>query len=156
MDTRCLEFSHTALIIHALYIIVINNFGSPSFLRDSPSTLKLSILFSGLINTGVQVNTWVIMSNSSLRLAYKGFFGYRIKIISKSWIVPILCWIILVIRLTCVIASSVIVLGIPISTFAIKFRWLLTVLLVSTAVGDLVVAAALAYFLANSRSGMLR
>lgn len=63
---------------------------------------------------------------------------------------------ILVIRLTCVIASDIIVLRTQLSTFALQFRWLLTILLVATAVGDLVVAGALAYFLAASRSGFLK
>ncbi|KAF9468724.1 hypothetical protein BDZ94DRAFT_693505 [Collybia nuda] len=135
----CLEFVHTVVIVHALYRIVVTDFGVPSFLADEPATLKTSILFSGFINTGVQ-----------------GFFAYRIKVVSKRWTMPIICWSLLAVRLTCVIASSIIVLRVKIPEFASHYKWLLTLLLVATAIGDLVVAGALAYFLSQGRSGFLK
>ncbi|KAF9468722.1 hypothetical protein BDZ94DRAFT_1246111 [Collybia nuda] len=135
----CLEFTHTVVIVQALYNVVVTNFGTPSFITNQPITLNISVIFSGLINTGVQ-----------------GFFAYRIKLISKRWLVPIICWSLLAVRLTCAIASSAVVIRVQIVGVTTNYKWLLTLLLVATAVGDLVVAVALAYFLSKGRRGFLQ
>lgn len=135
----CLELCHTIFIFHSLYKIMVSSFGTFGFLIDIPWTVKASILCSGLINSIVQ-----------------SFFTNRIRIISGRWTIPVICWILLLLRFICVIASSVLTLTTELAVFAVKFNWLLTILLVATFIVDVVVACAVAYFLAKSRTGFLR
>ncbi|KAJ7690482.1 hypothetical protein B0H17DRAFT_1201613 [Mycena rosella] len=103
-----LELGHTISTWHMMYSLTVTLYGQPQHIDSPPHSLEMTIFFSSLIYTIVQV-----------------FFANRIRALSGKWPITILCWIITVLRAICTLAMFGIILNVPLSDLAIKYRWIM-------------------------------
>jgi len=69
------ELLHTVCALHLLYFFSITNFGNIAFFGAAPWSLKALITGCGILD-----------------VAFQTFCGLRIRLLSKRWEVPVLCW----------------------------------------------------------------
>lgn len=132
-----LELTHCALSAHSVYWVTVTNFGRTAVLNEIPPALGASVALSGIIGPAIQA-----------------FFAHRVLRLSRSWIIPSICWLLCILRC----ASLLVVTGASYTSdtllhFKHKWDWILvTSLAISTAV-DVLIAGSLCYFLWKRRDG---
>ncbi|KAG6848259.1 hypothetical protein H0H93_001811, partial [Arthromyces matolae] len=129
------EVAHTMLTAHSLYFNSITHYGDVQTIFFFPSTLIGAVGLSGIIGPAVQA-----------------FFANRIRILSGKWIVPCICWGLSFLRFMSVMA----IVGAAVRTrsvvgFRSQWMWLLVTSLAISAAVDVIIAAALCYYLWRRR-----
>ncbi|CAA7270107.1 unnamed protein product [Cyclocybe aegerita] len=131
-----LELAHCISICHSLYFFTISSYGDPRALIKPPSTLYLTIIFSGFIVPIVQA-----------------FFAERVRVISGRLLIPIVCWTLSVVRFSMsLVASAEAFRMTTLEQYQKDWKWLLTTVLAMGAATDIIVAAALCFYLRAQRS----
>ncbi|KAJ3512183.1 hypothetical protein NLJ89_g3670 [Agrocybe chaxingu] len=115
-----LELAHCISICHSLYFFTISSYGDPRALIKPPSTLYLTIIFSGFIVPIVQVHSFLrralVRFSMSLVASAEAFRMTTLEQYQEDW------------------------------------KWLLTTVLAMGAATDIIVAAALCFYLRAQRS----
>ncbi|KAF7352526.1 hypothetical protein MVEN_01217600 [Mycena venus] len=133
--TWLLELVHTILIWHTIYSLTITFFGQEDQVFTPPRTFYLTLLFSTLVTTTVQI-----------------FFAKRIQLFSQEKLVPFI---------TCILAGvvsmgvvAIVALLSAHNTLEIlkPYRWLGSIVLALTAFVDVLIATSMCYFLQRARS----
>ncbi|KAJ6577665.1 hypothetical protein B0H19DRAFT_1062254 [Mycena capillaripes] len=81
-----LEVGHTIAGWHAMYSITVTFYGKPQHILSPPISMVYPILFHAFIAMAVQT-----------------FFVYRVRVVSKQWVIPIICFILNLGRLACLL-----------------------------------------------------
>ncbi|KAH8831391.1 hypothetical protein DL96DRAFT_1587622 [Flagelloscypha sp. PMI_526] len=84
----------------------------------------------------------------------QGFFGYRILILSSSWVPACAVWLTTLLQLASGLAQGILSIGLPNHELALRTKSTVIVWTVSTAVTDVLVAALLSHYLFRMRSGI--
>ncbi|KAJ7907882.1 hypothetical protein B0H13DRAFT_2331978 [Mycena leptocephala] len=71
-----LELGHTVLTWHMVYSLSVTYYGQPEHIAEPPATFALTVLLGQTICFMVQI-----------------FFANRIHLFSKSWLIPVICWV---------------------------------------------------------------
>ncbi|KDR74773.1 hypothetical protein GALMADRAFT_280160 [Galerina marginata CBS 339.88] len=125
------ELGHCICICHTLYIVTVNEYGNEQALISPPKSWIIAVAFSGIIEPIVQA-----------------FFADRVRIVSKEFFIPILCWCLSGVR--CIMSCAAVVTSFKSSSLPKLLHdwgWLITSLLsVGTAV-DFIVTITLFYYL---------
>ncbi|KAJ7167124.1 hypothetical protein C8R46DRAFT_270558 [Mycena filopes] len=130
-----IEFIHAALICSSTYEKTVTYFGDVQELFHLRATFNLSVVCVGAIGPIVQ-----------------SFYAYRILKISGRRFIPILCWILLLLRFVNVLAISITSFMVPdIIAYKGRFGWLLICSLSSSAAEDVLVTATTCYYLRAER-----
>ncbi|KAK7036122.1 hypothetical protein R3P38DRAFT_2910694 [Favolaschia claudopus] len=138
VGSRANELGYAACNAHTLYTYTIVDYGHPERLLAGavPRSLSASLLFGVIIIVSVQV-----------------FFEIRIYTLYKRLYLPILCG---TASLATLIVGLVLVvdalLGASIQSYISTKKWLLTTFWALCAVNDLIITAALLFFLIKRRS----
>ncbi|KAJ7832365.1 hypothetical protein B0H13DRAFT_2370986 [Mycena leptocephala] len=132
----CAEFAHAICIGCTIYSMVITNYGHPERLVQLPNSLVASTVIGSLVSYFIQ-----------------SFFAYRIYTLSRSLIIPCICWALSLFR---VIPPNVVMLkfGIhePLGDFLSSWGWLFDTVWAVSAVNDLFIASTLVVLLYRRRS----
>ncbi|KAJ7167898.1 hypothetical protein C8R46DRAFT_951037, partial [Mycena filopes] len=130
-----IEFIHAALICASRYEKTVTYFGDIQELFHLRATFNLSVVCVAAIGPTVQ-----------------SFYAYRILVISGRRFIPILCWILLLLRFVNVFAISITSFMVPnIIAYKGRFGWLLICSLSSSAAEDVLVTATTCYYLRAER-----
>ncbi|KAF8209014.1 hypothetical protein K438DRAFT_256732 [Mycena galopus ATCC 62051] len=138
MTTWALEFVHTALLWHSIFLLTITFFCDANRVFTPPRTLYVVILLSILITTTVQI-----------------FFANSIRLFSKQWLIPIITWvlaiavsvgIIVIVVFLCIEDTLTILVDVE------SFHRLTIGILVLTAAVDIIIAVVMCYHLGRVRS----
>ncbi|KAJ6581974.1 hypothetical protein B0H19DRAFT_1252128 [Mycena capillaripes] len=131
-----LELGHVLVSWHAMYLITVTFYGKPQHILSPPLSMTFATLFHALIAIGVQT-----------------FFVYRVHALSKKWLIPILCSILNLVRLGGNTLLFVEVVQNPVfALLTTKLEW---VVILTSAIGpvvDVIIAAALIYYLWDHRT----
>ncbi|KAK7031719.1 hypothetical protein R3P38DRAFT_3187434 [Favolaschia claudopus] len=129
------ELAHCICIGHALYILMVSDFGHPERLATVPISLGASCLF-----------------NAVVALCTQGFFSMRIWRLSKSFLIPLITW---ALSLAFLAGSTVVfAMGLertPFLEFESKWGWLLNTIWSVSAVNDIIIAISLVFWLSRGR-----
>ncbi|KAJ6595541.1 hypothetical protein DFH09DRAFT_1357495 [Mycena vulgaris] len=130
-----LELGHTVACWHALYSMTVTFYCQPQYLAHPPHSLQVTILFSAPINAIVQI-----------------FFANRVRVLSGRWLIPTICWLIILLRAACTFALFWIILNIAsLSALKAKWEWLVATGLCLGVAVDGIVAISMCYCLWNAR-----
>ncbi|KAJ7468579.1 hypothetical protein FB451DRAFT_376321 [Mycena latifolia] len=130
------ELVHAISIGHTLYVTTITDFGHPERFARPPISLPIALLFSGIVGASVQA-----------------FFAHRIYKFTESLYIPCACWTLSSIRMGFTTASFVYALRmVTLAAYEAQWGWLFYVILVLSAVVDVIIAATLVYYLYKRRS----
>ncbi|KAH0582191.1 hypothetical protein H2248_011838 [Termitomyces sp. 'cryptogamus'] len=133
------ELVHTMLTAHSLYFISVMCYGEPEFISVFPSTLVGAVGLFGIIGPAVQA-----------------FFANCIRILSSKWLPPCICWFLSFLRFVSVMAIVVASCKTrSIAAFRKQWLWLLVASLAISAAVDVLIAAALCYYLWHRRQTAL-
>ncbi|KAJ7881865.1 hypothetical protein B0H13DRAFT_2048889 [Mycena leptocephala] len=125
------ELGHTISAWHAIYSATVTFYCQPQHLQNPPKSLEMTILFAALIYVLVQ-----------------GFFANRVRVLSGRWLIPVICWALTILRITCNLAMMVIQWENPnVSTLQVKFRWLMAMALSLGVTVDIVITVSMCYWL---------
>ncbi|KAJ7680762.1 hypothetical protein DFH06DRAFT_1315505 [Mycena polygramma] len=135
-----LELGHTIVAWHAMYTITVTFYGQPQHIFSPPISLVFPILFNALIAIGVQT-----------------FFVYRVRALSRKWLIPVFCCTLNLVRL----AFNMLLFGelygkLVFTLLTTKYNWM--IILVST-IGpavDIIIAGSLVYYLWHRKSSGLK
>ncbi|KAK7013013.1 hypothetical protein R3P38DRAFT_1514962 [Favolaschia claudopus] len=134
------EIGQSISFAHALYTLLITNFGHPERLVRFPTSLIVSAFLASLVSFTVQV-----------------FFAFRIYTLSKSLWIPGICWTFSLFRL---IPPNIILFGWGLRDPApeILARWgpLFNAIWAVSAVNDLLIAGTMVTLLRQRRAEVLR
>ncbi|KAJ7091080.1 hypothetical protein C8R44DRAFT_817719 [Mycena epipterygia] len=126
-----LELGHTTCICHALYFMTIKFYGHPEHIGSPPISLILTDLFTPIISIIVQT-----------------FFALRVRVVSKRWPIPILCFVLNFVRFVANIGFVVKLLQHPEFSYAVTtLHWLVTLANSIAPAVDIIIAGSLCYFL---------
>jgi len=131
-----LEVVHAVFMFHAVYVINVNGFGSKEFLTDAPWSVKLLIPASAILDIIVE-----------------SCFAYRVRLLSRRWLIPTICWILIAIRAGAVMFSTDLVFKHGLATFTTEHKYVLGIALGPLVVIDFLIASSLFYWLSKIRSG---
>ncbi|PPQ94590.1 hypothetical protein CVT25_011903 [Psilocybe cyanescens] len=135
-----LELAHTICICQALYEITVTQYGHPELLDIPPDSLNVAVLFSGFI--GPIEQCW---------------FAHRIHKFTHTLPIPLLCTSLALLRCIGSIALSIIALHrLTVEVYYAHWSWLLTAILVIGAGTDVVLAAALCWYLSRWRDSAFK
>jgi len=134
-----LEIIHTIFSFYTNYFYSVMQFGQNSFVGDSPIpwALRGSLVLAGLIDVIVQA-----------------CFAYRVKLLSGRWMIPIVCWVLAVVRLVTIILQAVLSGPDSVVMYLIEFRKLLVATIAAGSLLDITVAFALCYYLIQAEGGL--
>jgi len=125
-----LEVAQIACAWHGLYSVTVTFYGQPQHISNPPPTLRFLACFTG-----------------TLTLAVQSFFAFRIRALSKRWLIPVLC---------CVLNILAFVLGIMTvpgqlehgySSVETKGRWLAAASSAIVPTANTLTAGTLCYYL---------
>ncbi|KAJ7618388.1 hypothetical protein FB45DRAFT_1033593 [Roridomyces roridus] len=135
-----LELAHGMVVWHGIFTLTVTFYGETSHIAQPPRTIWLSLLFSSLIVTIVQI-----------------FFANRIRVFSRRWIVSIICWLLAIIDLGTSLAMLVILMERKhIDVLQVQYRWLTAVSLGLSSFVDVCIAVSLCVLLVRMRTGTHR
>ncbi|KAJ7638175.1 hypothetical protein FB45DRAFT_396934 [Roridomyces roridus] len=135
-----LELAHGMVVWHGIFTLTVTFYGETSHIAQPPRTIWLSLLFSSLIVTIVQI-----------------FFANRIRVFSHRWIVSIICWLLAIIDLGTSLAMLVILMERKhIDVLQVQYRWLMAVSLGLSSFVDVCIAVSLCVLLVRMRTGTHR
>ncbi|KIJ45901.1 hypothetical protein M422DRAFT_29553 [Sphaerobolus stellatus SS14] len=130
-----LEAAHTLTSWTEVYRLTVTFYGQPLAIERNNVSISLLFAFSGLIGSTVQA-----------------YYGYRILIVSKSWIIPTIIWFGGIIRIAFAGTLAIFPFHSPtISYFTSHYVSLLLVPLAIQVFMDLLNAGALSYYLRQGR-----
>ncbi|KAF8189832.1 hypothetical protein K438DRAFT_1971346 [Mycena galopus ATCC 62051] len=130
------EVVHAVCAAHTLYVSTVSGYyaqstSAPSFF-NAPVTLGAVFVVAGFVVAFVQ-----------------GFFGFRIRVLSKKLYIPVLIWFLALIRL--VICTSIVSLrGVP--AFLPKMMGFSTTAWILAVCNDLLITTTLVFFLRRQRA----
>ncbi|KAJ7677534.1 hypothetical protein B0H17DRAFT_944775 [Mycena rosella] len=134
------ELVHTVLVWHGIYSMTVTFYGQPEHLADPPPTLALTLVSEIIIVAVVQI-----------------YFINRIRLVSKKWFLPALCLILTLLRFgACVAMLAVVLINANLFILSERFRWLMCTSLGSGTAVDVLVTAALCYYLWQARASQFR
>ncbi|KAJ6461750.1 hypothetical protein C8R45DRAFT_1027869, partial [Mycena sanguinolenta] len=137
---RLFELVHSILVWHGIYSITVTFYGQPEHLADPPPTLALTLISETIIVAVVQI-----------------YFINRIRLVSKKWFLPALCLILTLFRFgACVAMLAVVLIYVNLFILSERFRWLMCASLGSGTAVDVLVTAALCYYLWQARVSPIR
>jgi len=134
-----LDTTHLVLITIEVYGKLITNFNNPDALLRPSWAMILQIDCNGLIGLLVQC-----------------FFARRVKIMSRSVILPVVIVIFGCITFGLGVYLTIETFLLEYYSGALKFVWLIATGMGSAAAADVIIAAALCYCLSKSRTGFAR
>ncbi|KAJ7780982.1 hypothetical protein B0H16DRAFT_1877790 [Mycena metata] len=132
------ELCHTMLAWHSIYTLAVTLAAAcnPEILLTPPITMYITIVFSPLITSTVQI-----------------FFANRIRLFSGKWLVPVLSWIMAILGLVFSFAMvAILCIHNTVTVLQDQFRWLMSLSLILTTVTDVLIAGSMCYWLWNVRS----
>ncbi|KIJ45943.1 hypothetical protein M422DRAFT_227002 [Sphaerobolus stellatus SS14] len=133
--TILIQAAYTFASWTEVYRLTVTFYGQPLAIEKNSVSISLLFAFSGLIGFTVQA-----------------YYGYRILIISKSWIIPTILWLGGIIRIAFAGTLAIFPFHSPtISSFISHYVSLLLVPLAIQAFMDLLNAGALSYYLRQER-----
>ncbi|KAF8189828.1 hypothetical protein K438DRAFT_1935829 [Mycena galopus ATCC 62051] len=130
------EVVHAVCAAHALYVSTVSGYyaqstSAPSFF-NAPVTLGAVFVVAGFVVAFVQ-----------------GFFGFRIRVLSKKLYIPVLIWFLAIIRL--VICTSIVSLR-AVPAFLAKMMAFSTTAWILAVCNDLLITTTLVFFLRRQRA----
>ncbi|KAF5375296.1 hypothetical protein D9757_009668 [Collybiopsis confluens] len=129
------EIGHSVCITHAVYIITVVSWSNPTVLNRPPKTLSTAIFFSALSTGLVQC-----------------FLAWRIKGITNSWIITVVCWVLSLIRTVMALLSFVEgVEMVNLEEYLIQWKWSILATLILASANDLLIALSLTWALLRER-----
>ncbi|KAJ6539605.1 hypothetical protein B0H19DRAFT_366553 [Mycena capillaripes] len=131
------ELAHTICAWHGIYKLAVTFVGPDQgeHLLQPPQTIYITLIFSPLITTTVQI-----------------FFANRIRLFSGKWLVPVLCWIMAVLVMVFSVAMVVILcIHDTVLVLSLQFRWLMALTLALTTAADALIAVSMCFWLWNVR-----
>ncbi|KAJ7119042.1 hypothetical protein C8R44DRAFT_673363 [Mycena epipterygia] len=130
------EVAHLVCIGQTLYQQSISDFEEPQNLIFMPTALAVALLLSGIIGACVQ-----------------GFFSLRIYRLSKSLYIPSFTWSMSFLWLVFTILGSIYAShpDLLITAFEVQRAWIFYIIWITSTVNDLIIAAALVYWLYRQR-----
>ena len=134
----------------------VSGFGSLIAFVILPKSLKISIIFSVLISSTVQVRvSFPHFASAILTTSPQSHFANRVRVLSKRNEFAAFCWTVCVVRFGLCIWILVEELRME-NQIEInhKYRWLIALVLSSGAANDLLIAGGLTYVLRVNRTGM--
>jgi hypothetical protein len=151
-----LDFGHTIAMCHLIYTITISQYGQLALLAVPPKSLDACILLSGLIGPLEQVSSVSLCWYSSEGIP-QGWFTYRLYKFTHTLPLPALCAILSLSRLggsTALFACSL--KGPSIQEYSTQLMWLIEFVVIVGAALDVLLAAALCYYLSFWRADTFR
>ncbi|KIJ51676.1 hypothetical protein M422DRAFT_157767 [Sphaerobolus stellatus SS14] len=131
-----LETAHTLATWSEVYRISVTFYGQPVAIEQNNVGVSLLFALSGLIGCIVQA-----------------FYGYRILVISKNWVIPIIIWFGGILRIAFAETLAIFPFQTPtITYFSEHYVWLVLVPLGIQVFMDILNAGALCYYLWQGRS----
>ncbi|KAJ7123145.1 hypothetical protein C8R44DRAFT_785410 [Mycena epipterygia] len=125
------ELIHTALTCASTYEKTITSFGDVQALPELSTSFNLSIAFVAVIGPLVQ-----------------GFYAYRILKLSGRRLMPVICWILSILRFLNLLGISISAFLSPnLIEYKIRFSWLIISSLVISATTDILITATTCYYL---------
>lgn len=132
------DTANSCFIAMYLYYVTVTHFGDREVLSQNYWSLGTSAVFIGAVGAVAQ-----------------GYFAYRIHVISRTWIITCISWILSL--LTLIMSSYLTVVSTSSATtqeyFASHFGWLVTTCLVLMHVVDCINTAALCFYLRIGKNG---
>lgn len=141
---RILETIHQGLICYYVYYLTVLHYGEVDTIGTAPMPICIAIALAGFIGMIVQVRLRPI--TSCVRYAHADvvqmFFAYRIFLFSHRSFIPVLSWVLSIIRLGWAIVCAVYLSRAgSMSVFSDKYGWVLDALLGLHVVVDTLIAA---------------
>ncbi|KAK7036124.1 hypothetical protein R3P38DRAFT_3183920 [Favolaschia claudopus] len=130
------DLAHAICIGHSLYTYTIIQYGHPEGLATPPKSLVVCLLFDSIVATSTQL-----------------FFTFRIYSLYKSLYIPIVCSAMTLVREIgnlILFVSSLLITSLVV--YYARWGWLLTMCWSVTTANDVVITAALVFYLMRHRS----
>jgi len=129
---RFFDFGQSIFQLHGLYNILITNYGNITAALNPIWTINMSIFWAGLVYASVQ-----------------GFFAYRIKVLSRSYAIPVICWLAILIRFSFNSFATIMSVTMTLFEFEATHINLVHGSFITGIILDNLVAASLSYYLFN-------
>ncbi|KAJ7613561.1 hypothetical protein FB45DRAFT_938692, partial [Roridomyces roridus] len=124
-------FGHTICTWHSLYSTNVTYYCQPEHIVTQPHSMELMVLFS--------VMTYILV---------QGFFAFRVRMLSKSWLLPIICWALVAARVVLNLLQMGILWEQPsIAIYEGKHRGLMLAGSAMALASDLVITASMCFYL---------
>ncbi|KAJ6469819.1 hypothetical protein C8R45DRAFT_425616 [Mycena sanguinolenta] len=130
-----LELGHTLCSWHALYSQTVTFYGQPEYVSSPPASEALTILFASLLYTVVQT-----------------FFANRARILSGKWYIMAVACTLSALRFIANMGSMGLLLYYGRVSILLEWRWLVSTALALGLSVDILITAAMCYFLQKMRS----
>ncbi|KAH8825567.1 hypothetical protein DL96DRAFT_117830 [Flagelloscypha sp. PMI_526] len=133
--------AHNVVGITALHALTVGHFGDYVNLVFFPKLLPISLMLSAIVSTSTQC-----------------FFAYRLRLLSESLILPSICGILAILRITGVFSIAWLARlhpNIIPTQFKAQYNWLIVATMTLSASVDILVASALMTTLWKRRTGVL-
>ncbi|KAH8825568.1 hypothetical protein DL96DRAFT_117819 [Flagelloscypha sp. PMI_526] len=140
--TWCLVLAHNVVGITALHVMTVGHFGDYVNLIFFPRLLSISLMLSALVSTSTQC-----------------FFAYRLRKLSESLVLPVICGILALLRITGIFGIAWLARlhpNILPTQFKVQYNWLIIATMTLSASVDILVASALMITLWRRRTGVLQ
>ncbi|KAJ6473898.1 hypothetical protein C8R45DRAFT_1012060 [Mycena sanguinolenta] len=125
------ELGHTISIWHTLYAVTVTFYGQLQHLETPPRSLEMAVFFSACILVMVQ-----------------SFFANRIRVLSKKWLIPVICWALAVSKGTTTMGIVAVEWVHPdVESIHVRLKWLMPLALSFGMMGDTVITASMCYCL---------
>ncbi|KAJ7440957.1 hypothetical protein FB451DRAFT_1377401, partial [Mycena latifolia] len=140
-----LELGHTISIWHAIYSLTVTFYCQPKHLETPPYSFDMTILFSAL--------TYIIVQRYRESLLMQGFFANRVRILSGTLVIPIICWVMTFFRAAANFAAMGVQWANPnIVELSERLKWPMSIALSLGVTVDIVVVVAMCYWLRKIRA----
>jgi len=151
--------AHVVCISHTLYSLTITSYCNPGSLIKTPISLSISIIFSGLIGSlGMLFSAiTILVRNFTKIILVQAYFAYRIQLLSRTWLISSICWVLSFVRLLGSIVATIEAVNMTsLHQYSSQWRWLLTTLLSSGFINDILISGTLVYLLRTQRQNALK
>ncbi|KAJ6492310.1 hypothetical protein C8R45DRAFT_1096324 [Mycena sanguinolenta] len=126
-----LELGHMIATWHLIYVVGITFYGQIQHLEVPPHSLDMVVFFLACVILTVQC-----------------FFANRVRLLSRKWLIPVICWTMTALRVILILAMMGFQWVQPnIETIQVKFRWLMTTSLSLGMAVDTVITLSMCYWL---------
>ncbi|KAH7905535.1 hypothetical protein BJ138DRAFT_1228782, partial [Hygrophoropsis aurantiaca] len=148
---------HSIAVAVGVYTISVLNFRQPLFNSRFPLGLASSILFSAflapitLVQSPMQLLSF---DDTATALSFRGFFAYRIHVVSKRRFVPAFIWLLCFVRFigSFSLGAYAIKRGDSLQTIVADFAWPIQRGIASEAGLDTAIALTMCYYLRREKS----
>ncbi|KAJ7871572.1 hypothetical protein B0H13DRAFT_2554470 [Mycena leptocephala] len=133
-DLRARPYNFCLAFGDFIYAVTVT-FCKPQHLQVPPYSLEMTIFFAALIYVVVQF-----------------YFANRVRVFSGRWLIPVICWILTILRVT----GNLTMMGIQwanpnVTTLQVKYRWLMATALSLGVTVDVVITLSMCYWLWRAR-----